>query len=63
MPQSKDTGYQSGKKNKTHLYVAYKKRILVPKTPPDLKWGGGKEFTMLMDIRRKQEWQSLYQIN
>ena len=24
-------------KNKTHLYVAYRKLILDPKTPPDLK--------------------------
>ena len=36
MPQSKDTEYQNGLKNKTHQYAPYKKLILDPKTPPDL---------------------------
>ena len=60
MPQSKDTGYQNGLKNKqtnkqNNWYAICKKLILDPKAPPDLKWGGGKQFSMVKHANEHQK--------
>ena len=42
------------KKSKTHPDAGYKRLILDPKTPLDLKWGGGKLF-IITDIKKELE--------
>ena len=48
-------------RSKTHLYATYKRFILDLKTPTDCKWGDGETFTIQMDVKRKLEYEYLYQ--
>ena len=48
MLQPKDTDWLNGYKNKTHIYVVYKKHTLDLKTHIDWKWEDGKIYSMQM---------------
>ena len=49
----KDTDWLNGYKNKTHIYVVYKRPTSVLGTHTDGKWGDGKRYPMQMEIKRK----------
>jgi hypothetical protein len=55
MPQSKDIEQQTGLKNKTQPYVAYKRLISLKKINTGLKSKGGKKFYKQMDPINKQQ--------
>ena len=57
----KDTDWLNGYKNKTHIYAVYKRPTSVLETHTDWKWVDGKRYSMQMKIKRKPDWQFLYQ--
>ena len=57
----KDSDWLNGYKNKTHIYAVYKRPTSVLETHTDWKWVDGKRYSMQMKIKRKPDWQFLYQ--
>ena len=55
MLQPKDTDWLNGYKNKTHIYVVYKRPTSDLGTNTDWKWGDRKRYSMQMEIKRKLE--------
>ena len=55
MLQPKDTDWLNGDKNKTHIYVVYKKPTSDLKTHIDWKREDGKIYPMQMGSKRKLE--------
>ena len=53
MIPSKDTGYQTGYKSKTHLYAVYRRLILDLRTPTAQKWKVGEPFTIQIGPQKK----------
>jgi len=53
MLQPKDTNWLNGYKNKTHIYVVYKKPTSDLKTHIDWQWEDGKIHSLQMEIKRK----------
>ena len=56
MLQPKDTEWLNGYKNKTNIYVVYKKPTSVLKTQVNWKWEDGKIYSMKMGS--KESWSS-----
>ena len=54
MPQSKDKDWLNGYKNKTHIYVVYKRPTSKQGTHTDWKWRAGKRYSMQIETKRKQ---------
>ena len=59
MPQPKDKDWLNGYKNKTPIYVVYKRPTSNQETYTNWKWRDGKSYFMQMDTKRKQEQQYL----
>ena len=52
MPQPKDKDWLNGYKNKTPIYVVYKKPTSKQGTHADWKWRAGKRYSMQIEIIR-----------
>ena len=57
--QPKDKDWLNGYKNKTPIYVVYKRPTSNQETYTNWKWRDGKSYFMQMDTKRKQEQQYL----
>ena len=57
----KHTDWLSGYKTKTHIYSVYKKPTSILETHTDWKWVDGKRYSMLMEKKRKPDWEFSYQ--
>ena len=55
MPQPKDKDWMNGYKNKTPIYVVYKRPASKQGTHTDWKWRAGKWYSMQTESKRKQE--------
>ena len=51
MLQPKDTDWLKGYKNKTHIYVVYKKPTSDLKVQIDWNWEDGKTYSMQMEAK------------
>ena len=52
MPQPKDKDWLNGYKNKTPIYVVYKRPISKQGTHTDWKWRAGKKYSMQRDKKK-----------
>ena len=53
LPQSKDKDWLNGYKNKTPIYVFYKRPTSKQGTHTDWKWRAGKRFSMQIETKKK----------
>ena len=53
--QPKDKDWLNGYKNKTPIYVVYKRPSSKQGTHKDSKWRAGKRFSTQIETKRKQE--------
>ena len=53
MPQPKDKDWLNGYKNKTPIYVVYKRPTSKQGTHTDWKWRDGKRYSMQMETKKK----------
>ena len=61
MLQPKDTRYLNGYKNKTYIYAVCKRLTSDLETHTNWKREDEKRYSMQMKIKRKPDWQFLYQ--
>ena len=55
VPQPKDKDWLNGYKNKTPIYVVYKRSTSKQGTHTDWKWRAGKRYSTQIETKRKQE--------
>ena len=55
MPQTKGKDWPNGYKNKTPIYVVYKRHTSKQGTHTDWKWRAGKRYLTQIETKRKQE--------
>ena len=55
MSQPKDKDWMNGLKNKTPIYVVYKRPTSKQGTHTDWKWRGEKRYSMQIETKGKQE--------